>query len=112
MSDIHDKVRNGEYKNKEVYPDSKLKKSNPDVYKELQRQYHLEEKRLYDQFRMDLEADYGMSNHPIKDAIFSQAWAHGHSSGYYEVSSVYGDLYENIVESMNKYIKQTFGVTL
>lgn len=36
-------------------------------------------------FKEDLFADLGISDHPLRDKLFSKAWDDGHSSGYSEV---------------------------
>jgi hypothetical protein len=111
MKSLQDKLKDGDYNNKVEFPSSAMRKSNPDVYKELKRQYYIETTNLEDQFRMDLEDDCGTSNHPLKDTMYSMAWEFGHSSGYSEVHSYYTDLMGFVV-SMNKYIKETFGIDL
>jgi hypothetical protein len=112
MKTAREKIQDGDYENKEGYPDHKLKKNNPDVYRELKRQWWEEEGRINTQFRSDLEEEYGMTNHPIKDQLFALAWEQGHGSGYSEVVNYYEDFRLALIVPMNAYIKETFGVQL
>lgn len=47
--------------------------------------YHADCARLSDEFRDDLLADLGLTNHPKADKLYSLAYAYGHSSGYRDV---------------------------
>jgi hypothetical protein len=54
--------------------------------------YQAEERRLLDQFKVDITAYYGLTGHPKANLLFDKAWARGHSHGYQEVFNVYDDL--------------------
>lgn len=56
--------------------------------------YNADVKRLQDQFRADLEAEYGMIGHPKADKLWAKAWDMGHSAGLGDVANYYDDLYE------------------
>lgn len=47
--------------------------------------------RLKNEFREDLIAEYGMSNHPKANKIFDKAWELGHSKGYDHVEYYFQD---------------------
>lgn len=67
-----------------------------EAYKEARRVYYAESNRLVESFKSDLEEEYGTQDNPKKDLLFSKAWDHGHSGGFSEVESVYGDLVDLI----------------
>jgi hypothetical protein len=54
--------------------------------------YEEENKRLKDEFRRDLIAEYEMTNHPKANKIFDKAWELGRSSGYKEIEYYFQDL--------------------
>ena len=46
-----------------------------------------------DQFREDLERDFGVPHdHPKADALFALAWEYGHAYGVQEVASHYAEM--------------------
>lgn len=47
--------------------------------------YMAAEAAALDRFKEDLFADLGISDHPLREKLFSKAWDDGHSSGYSEV---------------------------
>lgn len=118
MSSIDDKIKAGAYTNTLEYPKAPSKPSLPfrataaqareyadklEAYetekagnREKIAAYHAETRRIEEQFRADLEAEYGMKDHPKAGVLFSKAWEMGHSSGYGEVASYYDDLHELI----------------
>ena len=49
-----------------------------------------------DEFRKDLFEFHGVTNNPKADLAYSIAWSRGHSSGFTEVASVFGDIVELI----------------
>jgi hypothetical protein len=59
--------------------------------------YQEENLRLQDEFRRDLIAKYGMTNHPKANAIFDKAWDIGCSSGLESVDYYYADIMELFV---------------
>jgi hypothetical protein len=112
MKSVYAKIGNHEYRNNEGYPSHTMRKSNPEVYYELIEQWHEEELKLKNQFRFDLEEEFDMLVHPLRDPLWESAWEHGHSSGYHEVLTYYSDFYERFIRPMNNYVKTTFGVEL
>ena len=68
-----------------------------EAYKTAMREYRLEDNRLYNAFKAELEEDHGVQNHPKKDLLFSIAWEEGHSCGYDEVASYY-DRYVELIK--------------
>ena len=58
--------------------------------------YHEETKRLQEEFRVDLIAQYKMTGHPKADKFFNKAWDMGCSGGLEEVEYYFRDLIELI----------------
>jgi hypothetical protein len=56
--------------------------------------YHEETKRLQEEFRKDLIAEYKMSHHPKADKLFNKAWDMGCAGGLEEVEYYFRDLVE------------------
>lgn len=56
--------------------------------------YGVDQRRLDNKFKTDLEAEYGLTGHPKADLLYSKAYEMGHSSGHAEVANYYGDLAE------------------
>lgn len=53
--------------------------------KAAQTAYYAETSRLQEQFKQDLFAELEITNHPMREKMYSQAWDDGHSSGLSEV---------------------------
>jgi hypothetical protein len=51
-----------------------------------------------DVFRAELYEYYGVTDNPKADAVYDKAYDRGHSAGLGEVSSIFGDLVELIVD--------------
>jgi hypothetical protein len=49
-------------------------------------------------FRKDLYEYYGVTDNPKADAVYDKAYDRGHSAGIGEVSSIFGDLVDLIVD--------------
>ena len=112
MKTVSKKIQNGDYRNTEEYPDLNLKKTNPDVWNEIKRQYLTEDKRLINQFKGDLEEEFHMTKHPFKDVLFDFAWKEGHSGGFHEILNHYEELHVSLIQPMNDYIEKRFKVVL
>jgi cell division septum initiation protein DivIVA len=52
------------------------------------------ENRLKEEFKRDIEEDYGTGNNSKKDLLFNKAWEMGHGNGYNSVK----DYYDNLVD--------------
>ena len=63
-------------------------------YNAHRKHYSEESKRLQDEFRHDLIAEYKMTNHPKADKLFSKAWDMGCAGGPEEVEYYFRDLVE------------------
>jgi hypothetical protein len=85
--DVVEKIINGDYKNKLPYV-SYMKD------KEINLAYNMEDQRLFQLFKKDIEEEFNTTSNPKKDLLFSKAWSMGHASGY---NSVYG-YYEDLVD--------------
>ena len=59
--------------------------------------YLLEQNRLIELFKIDLEIECGTSINPKKDLLYSKAYEKGHSSGLEEIVNQYRDLVELIL---------------
>lgn len=108
---VQDNINNGVYTNKTVWPKTPVKptldrKGGADAaddyakklreyekampaYREARDAYRAEDNRLTQQFRADLEAEYGLTGHPKADKLWNLAWEEGHSSGLNEVYLCY-----------------------
>lgn len=49
---------------------------------------------LNEEFRQDLLAEFGFTNHPKADKIFWYVWERGHSAGYQEVYGCMSEIAE------------------
>lgn len=119
MKSVQEKIADGEYQNKMEYPkkpssvcqycsslhtkDAKFCQScgkpldydaREMAYREKRKEYWREDGLLFSQFKCDLEAENGMADNPKREALFSKAWEHGHSSGLCDVLFWYEDLLE------------------
>jgi hypothetical protein len=83
------------YRNKIPFP--KRTEHSPEEFKRLYKEYQTEGGRLEALFRQDLFDTYGVNDNPKKDLCFTKAWSRGHSSGYYEVLTIWDDLVELIL---------------
>jgi len=61
-------------------------------YESAKKMYHARDAEIHALFVRDLAEEFGMSDHPKKDAVFALAWEYGHSGGYTEVHNYYMDL--------------------
>ena len=52
---------------------------------------------LYEQFKVDLKEDLGITDHPKAETLFDLAWEYGHSGGYREVYNYALDLVDLLV---------------
>lgn len=60
-------------------------------------QYHEVIGERIDAFRKELYEYYGVTDNPKADAVYDKAYDQGHSAGFGEVSSIFGDLVDLIV---------------
>jgi hypothetical protein len=56
--------------------------------------YHEERKKLEEEFREDLIAEYKMTHHPKANQLFNKAWDMGIAGGFEEVEYYFRDLIE------------------
>jgi len=63
-----------------------------DGYKTHLQEYMDDQKRLNVKFAEDLHDEFGVSDNPKRDVLFSIAWDKGHSDGYSEVYAQYAEL--------------------
>lgn len=118
MTDIWKNLENDAYANKHVYPVRPDKpriaptaspvefRNHADLLEKYDEQmtafrvelahYHAISAALEAEFKSDLEAYFGVSNHPKRDLLYHKAWERGHSAGLSEVANVYSDLVELI----------------
>ncbi len=103
----------GEYPKKPVKPQYPLKdtayqmreyaahlegyEQEMEVYTELIKQYRERQENLNEEFRVDVLEEYGLTEHPKADKVYTMAWDHGHSSGYYEVAQWVSELAELVL---------------
>jgi hypothetical protein len=86
---FEEKISSGYYKTKLQWVSSRKDPEGQLAYSE-------DCARLSDEFRKDLLADLGITNHPKADLLFSKAYEMGHSSGRSEIYSYALDLVELI----------------
>ena len=63
-------------------------------YNAHRKHYSEELKRLQEEFRRDLIAEYKMTGHPKADKLFNKAWDMGCSNGLQDVEYYFQDLIE------------------
>lgn len=84
------------YENKKPWPVS-ISENPKEEQVRLAHEYCEESRRLRRLFRLELEAEFGVSiDHPKAKLLFDIAWGYGHSSGYVDVYQYYSNLVELI----------------
>jgi hypothetical protein len=119
--DVYENIQNNQYTNKLPYPSKPTTKDIDEamgnftgtllqVREEreateirLKNEYNLavnhyrnEDNRLFLQFKQDLAEDFGVTDNPKVDKLFSLAWEHGHISGHSDVYNYYSEFVELI----------------
>lgn len=105
---LYEKLNSDYYKNNKFYPLHKMRKEEPDLYKFILNEYRQEDQRIEDEFRKDLEQEFGTDTLPeeVRQTIFSYAKNKGHAYGYSEITNEYSDLTEEVIEPLIKYFKE------
>lgn len=90
---FHDRLNSGGYRNELPYPPYRA--SGPEA-EAARKAWNQEESNIYNRFRRDIEVEYEMDTMPeaVRDSVWSEAWEHGHASGYSEVACYYSDFAE------------------
>lgn len=106
---VQENIRAGKYENKVPYSVEKepvdedvmtvrQAREHTEAQQQRQRDQHtahrVEENRLTELLRADLEAEHLTPNHPKAKALWDKAWERGHSSGYESVMWEYIELAE------------------
>jgi hypothetical protein len=81
---------------------------NLDTYQEQLDAYRKDEARLINEFTNDLFEDYGVSDHPGRHVMFSEAWERGHSAGFGEVYNCFSnilDFVKRVEEATKELVK-------
>jgi hypothetical protein len=68
-----------------------------DAYNKHRQEYRDESNRLEAQFKTDLEEEYGVTDNPKKDLLYSKAYDDGHSGGFNDIESSYADMVDLIL---------------
>lgn len=63
-----------------------------DLFKADRKEYNRQVSDIEDRFRTALKQEYGTNGNPKESLLFEKAWGLGHSAGFSEVESFYGDL--------------------
>ncbi|CAM6054528.1 unnamed protein product [Sphagnum tenellum] len=84
--DIQLKIATCDYKSKVPYS------------KATRAEYRADTRRLINEFRVDLENEFGLTNHPKAELLFEKAWDRGHAGGFQEVYHHYDDLSELLTQ--------------
>lgn len=84
------------------YTDEVMKKLHEELgayeqAKEAMKLYNLEDNRLQDLFKSDLEKEFRVTNSPKKETLWSKAYERGHSYGLTGIYNVYSDLGELVI---------------
>lgn len=69
--------------------------------------YYEEQDKLKNEFREDLIAEYGMSNHLKANKIFDKAWELGHSKGLEQVEYYFQDFVDLFQDDLIKEENET-----
>ena len=75
---VEQKIKDGAYAPQIPYPTGKANREARLAYISVQQ-------RLVQEFRADLEAEFGLADHPKAALLFDMAWDNGHSSGFQDV---------------------------
>ena len=102
---IYKNIENGKYKNTKEYPIRAYYKNlighgvdRMDEYKQKLDEWGTEEGRLTELFWSDVEEEFGTANHALQYSLRAYAYQQGHSGGFYDIYSVYSDLYYHFIE--------------
>jgi hypothetical protein len=117
MTDVHTKIKNGDYENKLPYPRKPSKPNGGTVlnakdaaaflkafkaydaalvdYHAAREAYSVENGQIYAQFKADVLAELGLTDHPKAEKLFSMAWGCGHSEGYDSAAEGYDSAVED-----------------
>jgi hypothetical protein len=77
---------------KEYLRDKETFEKNKEEYAKNRAAHQEAEAERIRQFKVDLFAAYGVTEHPKAERTFSLAWELGHSAGLHEVESFFADL--------------------
>lgn len=66
------------------------------AYKAARYAFQDHQSALMSKFKLDLLAEYGVSENPKAGRCFDLAWAYGHGSGFEEVDAYFADLVDLI----------------
>ena len=94
MSEIIEKIKNGDYNSKLPYPGGSSQKDR-DERKAWRRETDNLERTL---FRNDLKEEFGTGNWRKEEVTWDRAWEEGHSEGLYKVYELYMDLVSDYFE--------------
>lgn len=89
MGYVIQNVRSGKYHAKGEYLTGKSDKA-----RESRVQYRIEENKLRQLFKTELESEFGTASHPKANKLFEIAWSDGHAEGYESVANRYEELVE------------------
>jgi hypothetical protein len=78
---------------KKEYPNAVIQEVLDEyAYQDHLRRYHEESRRLHEEFKSDLYAEFGVSDHPKRDKVFNLAREYGRESGHENVYNYFADL--------------------
>ena len=77
-------------------PTNERVETNVTKYKKLKREYEAEERRLMEQFQTDLYEEFGVTDNPKRELLYSKAWDEGHYAGLSEVYCVFRNMVDLI----------------
>jgi len=68
-----------------------------EMEKEERRKRQEEEREKVRAFRNNLEASYGVQDHPKANKVWELAWEHGHANGFSEIEHYYHEFVSLII---------------
>lgn len=68
-----------------------------EAYKAALEEYRLDELRLKQTFKRDLEDEYDTYSHPKAQKLFDMAWERGHAKGHQSIAAEYAELAELLI---------------
>lgn len=104
--DVRERLAAGEFNNKVPYPD---RGGDRTVRSAALRAYHAGQDVANAEFRVALESENHMLNHPKADRLWDLAWEHGHSSGLQDVIHYYEEFLSLVQDSTVYLVERSVG---
>jgi hypothetical protein len=102
---VWEKIEQGAYRNLKPFPNPAMRKTDPELHRSMWNSYHAGEQEARARFWTDVEEEYGTKGSLLWAPLRELAWERGHSSGYYEVLTMYADLVDKLQPDLVKLSK-------